>query len=570
MRRELSRYKSFTRRTIVLATGKTLLLSAIIARMYQLQVLESDRYALLADENRINLRLLPPPRGRIVDRFGRPLAINRQNYRVALVGERAGDAEATLAALSSIIELDDGERARILDEVGRKRSFVPITVRENITWQDVARIEVNTPDLPGLSIEAGQSRYYPHGEVMAHVLGYVAPVSKKELTGDPLLELPDFRIGKGGVEKYWDRALRGSAGTSQLVVNAVGRVIEELSRDEGRAGAKITLSVDLDRQKFVRKRLGDESAAAVLLEVDTGAVLAMASTPSFDPNRFNAGMSANAWEALVADKRAPLVNKAIAGQYPPGSAFKMIVALAALENDVVTSRHTFHCTGRYDLGDSRFHCWRKAGHGTLDMRAAIVQSCDVYFYEIARRVGIERIAAMARRFGLGRRLEIDLPGEASGVIPDPDWKQAELDEPWQQGETLITAIGQGFVLTTPLQLAVMMARLVNGGHFVKPRIRTARSDSQQSDTPDSASPVTIGVSGASLAFIRTAMDRVVNSPLGTAYKGRIEATGLEMGGKTGTVQVRRISESERKQGLRRNEDLPWEQRDHAVFVAMRP
>lgn len=417
MHRDSERHKLFSRRAAMLAGGKTVLLSTLVGRMYYLQVIEAERYKTLADENRINLRLLPPPRGPILDRNGFAMADNQQNYRALVIPEQAGDLSHTLALLSKIIPLSEGDWRRILRDAQRKRAFVPITVRENLNWGDVARIEVNMPDLPGVLIDVGQSRNYMFGEETAHVLGYVAAVSEREMTGDPLLELPGFRIGKAGVEKVYDQVLRGSGGSSQVEVNALGRVIRELARQEGEPGSEVRLTIDLDLQRFVAERLGDHSASAVVMDVHTGEVLAMVSTPSFDPGLFNKGLDQEQWDALVHNEKAPLTNKSIAGQYAPGSTFKMAVALAALEKGAMTPETKVHCSGSTKLGDAEFHCWKRGGHGSMDMHSALEQSCDVYFYEAAKRTGIDRIAAMGRKLGLGETLGIDLPGEKHGLMP---------------------------------------------------------------------------------------------------------------------------------------------------------
>ena len=570
MRRDADRRKLLSRRMAIMAGGKFLLLSALAGRMYYLQVVESERYTTLAEENRINLRLLPPPRGQIVDRKGRPLAVNQQNYRVVIIPEQTPDLEATLAAIGALIDLNDGEARRILREAKRKRGFVPINVRENLSWEEVARIEVNTPDLPGVTIEVGQSRAYPLDTGMAHVVGYVAAVSEDEMDGDPLMELPDFRVGKAGVEKIYDSALRGRGGVSQVEVNAFGRVIRELSRKEGEPGVEIALAIDLELQKLVMEKLEGMSAAAVCLDVRSGEVLAMASTPGFDPNAFNRGLAAEQWRALASDPASPLVNKAIAGQYAPGSTFKVVMDLAALDAGTVTPTSRVFCTGEYELGDVVFHCWKKGGHGSLDIRGAITHSCDIFFYEAARRTGIERLGAMARRLGFGQTLGLDLPGEQGGLIPTREWKEATTGIPWQLGETVLAGIGQGYILATPLQLAVMMARVVNGGIAVRPHL------GRDVVTPSSAAPrrqsdsESLEIAPAHLQLLREALTAAVNEPGGTAYRARIPDRGFEMGGKTGTAQVRRITKAEREHGIRRNEDLPWEQRDHAVFVGFAP
>jgi penicillin-binding protein 2 len=570
MLRDNERHKLFNRRTAMLAGGKALLLSVLAGRLYYLQVVESERYRTLADENRINLRLLPPLRGRIVDRFGDPIADNQQNYRVLLIPEDTRDLDITLNALGQIIPIGDGERRRILRDIRRNRRFVPVTVRENLSWQSAAQIEVNSPDLPGIMIDVGQSRSYPHGEDIAHVLGYVAAVSPKDQTGDPLLELPGFRVGKAGLERVHDLALRGKGGSSQVEVNAYGRVIRELERREGEPGAEVQLTIDMGLQQMVSERLADESAAAVVIDVHSGEVLAMASSPSYDPNAFNKGLSTQEWKDLIGNPRAPLTNKAIAGRYAPGSTFKMAVLLAALEKGVITPESQVFCTGFMELGNARFHCWKKHGHGLVDAKSAITQSCDVYFYEIAKRTGIERIAAMAKRLGMGTPLGVDLPGEMGGLVPTPKWKRGALEATWQKGETVITGIGQGYLLVTPLQLAVMTARLVNGGMAVTPHVTRAvsRPDAQ---APDAAAPQeSLGIRPRHLDLVREAMSDVMNSPFGTARRARIEKPEWAMGGKTGTVQVRRITKAERETGVVKNEDLPWEDRDHALFVGFAP
>ena len=575
MHRDNDRQKLFTRRALMLGGIQAAMLSTLVGRMYYLQVLESEKYATLADENRINLRLLPPPRGRIVDRFGRHIAVNQQNYRVLMVPEDVSKKEldigSILDALAQIVPITENDRRRVVREIRRKRKFVPVTVRENLTWEEVARVEVNTPDLPGVFIDVGETRFYPQANDTAHVLGYVSSVSEDEMTGDPLLELPGFRIGKAGVEKVHDLALRGKGGSLEVEVNAVGRVIRELSRHEGQPGAEVVLTLDLELQKMVARRLEGESAAAVVLDVLTGDVLALASTPSYDPNSFNKGLSSEEWKALTKNPLTPLINKAIAGQYAPGSTFKMAVALAALEKGIITPSTVFYCNGATQLGDAEFHCWKKHGHGALDLKGAITHSCDVYFYETAKRTGIEKIGAMARRLGLGDALDLDLPGEANGLVPSREWKQAAYKQSWTQGETLILGIGQGYILTTPLQLAVMAARIASpNGLAVKPRLtrRVSSGDFAQDLSDPLFDP--LGISPVNLKLVREAMTTVVNEPGGTAYGARIPREGFEMAGKTGTVQVRRISKAERDQGVKKNKDLPWEERDHALFVAFAP
>jgi penicillin-binding protein 2 len=571
MHRDGDRYKTFSRRSIVLFGGKILLLSGLVGRMYYLQVVESEKYKTLADENRISLKLIAPKRGRILDRFGRPMAINQQNYRVILVPENTKDIKFSLAQLGKIIPITDHDITRVKREIKRRRRFLPIILRENMDWNDVARIEVNAAELPGIVIDVGESRYYPDGNEVASVLGYVSGVSEKDLTGDPLLELPGFRIGKAGMEKVHDLALRGKSGTTQVEVNAFGRQIRELDRQEGQPGAETWLTIDMELQKFVAKRLGDEAASAVVMDVHTGEVLTLVSSPSFDPNAFNRGLSRSEWKALASNPRTPLNNKAIAGQYAPGSTFKMVVALAALEKGIVTPNTKHFCSGELELGDSTFHCWKKHGHGAMDMVSAITQSCDVYFYEIAKRTGIDRISAMAQRMGLGHVLDIELSGERKGLMPTRAWKKKAKRVSWQQGETLLAGIGQGFILATPLQLAVMTSRLVNGGKAVLPHLtRNVVPNAEEPGPPIIPEFDEIGIHPPHLDLMRKAMAAVSNSPYGTAYRSRIKEPDLQYGGKSGTVQVRRISKAEREVGVKKNKDLEWRERDHALFVGYAP
>ena len=558
----------FTRRAIILGAGQGLLITGLVARMYYLQVVEADQYRTLSDENRISLRLLPPTRGNIVDREGTELAGTRLDYQVVMVPEQVPDVVQTLADLQRYLDLSDRDLERIIRQVKHQRSFVPVTIAENLSWKDFARVNVNLADLPGVHPDAGETRAYFNGEAFAHVVGYVSPVSVKDLQNgdDPLLELPGFKIGRSGIERHYDLELRGKAGSSQTEVNAYGRTIRELARTDGQTGQTLRLAVDADLQSFAHKRMGTESGAVVLMDIHSGDVLTFASTPGFDPSLFNVGISQKDWDALLHNIRKPLVNKVIAGQYPPGSTFKTVVGLAALEDGVITPSDTFYCNGKMALGDQVFHCWKREGHGEMDLDHAIEHSCDVYFYQVARRLGVERIADMARRFGLGQDFDIGIDGEKDGLVPDDDWKRATLGEPWTGGDNVNLGIGQGFLLATPLQLAVMAARIANGGYAVNPRL--VLSDGGLPVPEDQ--PQSLGVRPENLQHIHKGMTNVVNSIYGTAYKARIRELPVTMAGKSGSAQVRRITRAERETGVIKNEDLEWEQRDHALFIAYAP
>ncbi|MCB9959127.1 MAG: penicillin-binding protein 2 [Rhodospirillaceae bacterium] len=569
MDRDVERFRCLTRRTLVLGGLQLGLFGVLGARMYVLQVSERERYAMLAEENRINVRLIAPSRGTIVDRTGEPLAVNDQNFRVVMVAEQSGDVDTTLARLSDIVDLSDADIRRVLRDVERRPAFVPVNVIDNLNWRQVSRLEVNQPELPGLSIEVGELRRYPYVEATAHVLGYVGAVSENEMTGDPVLALPGFRIGKTGIEREYEHELRGEAGTSQVEVNAVGRVIRELARDEGLPGAQVQTTLDIGLQDYAQRRLaGEESASAVVMDIHTGEIFAMASHPSFDPNLFTTGIDSATWATLRDDPRGRLSNKTVNGQYAPGSTFKMLVALAGLESGVIGPNASVYCPGYLDLGNHRFHCWRHWGHGRLGLNQALAQSCDVFFYDIARRIGIDTIAEMASRFGIGAPVGIDLPHESTGLMPNRAWKERQFDRPWQQGETLVASIGQGYVLATPLQLCVMVARMVNGGRAVRPHLamRVGGPDGAPVDPP----APDLGIDPLWLGEVTRGMIAVTSDPRGTARGAQIPEEGMQMGGKTGTSQVRRITMAERMTGIIPNDQRPWDDRDHALFVGFAP
>jgi penicillin-binding protein 2 len=566
-RRDPRRARSFSRRVALLAGGQLGLFATLLGRLYYLQVVESDQYGMLAEDNRINLRLLPPPRGRVIDRNGVVIAASRRNYRVMLVAEQTRSVIDTLDQLSELLEIDEAVKARVRREVARKRKFVPIVVTENLNWEDFARLNLFSPDLPGIQLDVGETRDYPFNAAFSHVVGYVAAVSPQEVGEDPVLELPGFRIGKSGVERVFDLELRGTAGNTRIEVNAYGRVIRELARRDGRPGADVVLTIDAELQRFAVARLGKESGAVVVLDVENGDVLAMVSTPGFDPNLFNVGIGTEQWRGLNNDPFRPLLNKTIHGQYPPGSTYKMMVALAGLDGGYITQDHRVSCIGQTTLGNATFHCWKKGGHGTLNLTSAIEESCDVYFYDVARRVGPDRIAEMSVRFGLGQPSGIEMPGERGGLIPTREWKQTALGQPWTPGETLVIGIGQGYVLATPLQLAVMAARLANGGYMLNPRL--VRSNDAAGGKKNQRRQ-SLGLSAATLGPVLEGMRGVTQSQRGTAYGARITKAGLAMAGKTGTSQVRRITTREREMPKSKKEEKPWDERDHALFVGFAP
>ena len=567
--REDGQLGNLTRRAALLGAAQLAVFGGLAGRVYYLQVIESDQYKLLAEENRISLRLVAPQRGRILDRFGTELATSRQNFQVVLVPERSESLADTLDALSNLITISDAQYARILREAKSYGGNVPLVVAENLSWEEFAQINVNSPRLRGVQPVVGETRDYPFGAEVAHLVGYVATPTKNDLlhakTQDPLFRLPGFKIGRSGVEQIHDIALRGSAGSQRVEVNAYDRVIRELSVQPAIAGQDVQLTLDYRLQRAAVAALAGQTGAVVCLGVQNGDILAMASTPGFDPNAFNVGLSNAQWQTLLNDPRKPFINKAVSGLYPPGSTIKPVVALAALAAGISPQEKIF-CNGKVQLGDQIFHCWREYGHGAVDLHDSLKLSCDVYYYEIARRIGIEPIARMAAKFGLGETVTLGLPGEKYGIFPTPEWKRRRLGKPWVGGETLVAAIGQGYVQSTPLQLAVMTALFANGGNIVRPHLFTDERQDARAD------PQNFAVPRKHLQMVRDAMADVVNSPDGTASGVRATNPEWQFAGKTGTAQVRRISlrEREREEGVTKNEDLPWAQRDHALFVGFAP
>lgn len=558
-----------TRRGALVLGGQLAMVGVLGYRMRQLQIQQADDFLLLAEENRINIRLIPPTRGLILDRNSEPIAVNRQNYRVVIVREQARDPEAVLRKLSAIVPLSDEKIARVLKEANQRSGFVPVAVAEHLPWEQLAQVAANAPLLPGIIPEVGLSRHYLRNEDFAHIVGYVGPVSDYDLSKldeiDPLLQIPRFQIGKSGVEKVLEGDLRGEAGSSRIEVNSQGRVMRELSRQDGQHGADIHLTVDSGLQSYAQRRTVGESAAVTVMDVNNGDILAMASSPSFDPNSFVLGISGDEYSALNKDIYRPLYNKTVSGAYPPGSTFKMVVALAGLEAGVIGPGETVYCPGFMQLGNRRFHCWKRGGHGHVHLKNSLKYSCDVYYYEVAKRVGIDAIAAMARKLGLGDKPQLPIPAISAGLIPTKAWKAAMHDESWQVGDSLNSGIGQGFVLASPVQLAVMTARIATGKAVVPRVIRALGGVPEFADAA-----ADLGISRSSLDYVRDGMIGVVNEQRGTARRSRIVSEGMEMAGKTGTSQVRRITAAERAAGVTKNADLPWERRDHALFVAYAP
>ena len=557
------------RRSLFMGGCMAATMAVLAGRMRYLGVDEADQFRLLAEENRINIQLIPPARGLILDRNGKLIAGNEQNYRVVITREGAGDVQLVLNRLSHLIPMTASDMARVLKDVARNAAFVPIPVADRLSWDAFSKVALNAPALPGVTPGVGLSRVYPRDTDFAHVVGYVGPVSERDLADldspDPLLRIPEFQIGKIGVERWMEDRLRGAAGDKKIEVNHVGRVMRELTRTDGIAGANLRLTIDADVQNFVQARLGEQSAACVVMDVNTGDLIAIASSPSFNPNLFVRGISSRDYLTLTENEYRPLANKAVQGGFPPGSTFKMVTALAALADGKIDLETTVNCPGYLEFGDRKFNCWKSGGHGRVDVRRALTESCDVFFYDVAQRAGIDKIAEMGRKMGLGQRHDLPMSAIAENALPDRAWKTEKYKQEWRIGDTINAAIGQGYVLTSPLQLAVMAARLATG-RDVAPRL-VREIDGKEVPV---AATAALGFDTSHMTAIHDGMAGVVNSERGTSYTSRIVNAAMQMAGKSGTSQVRNISAAERETGVVANSDLPWKQRDHALFVAFAP
>ncbi|GAB5457174.1 MAG: penicillin-binding protein 2 [Henriciella sp.] len=572
----------FSRRAAIAAGAGGVMFSGLIARLFQLQILEGKKYQEVARENGIRAILAPPLRGSILDRFGRPLASHRQAGRVSVVREQTPNLIDTLNELGRYIQLSDERKTRILRDARRQASFLPVIVRSELSYEDFAKLSVRAPNIPGVVVEMAKTRSYPRGRDFAHVLGYVAKASQVDLTrltegmasdeSDAIKRLfrhPDMRTGRSGVERYAEEWLRGEPGWRRVESNAAGRIIRELPSDDTapKPGRDLYLTVDAELQKVAIDRFGEESGAAVVMDIESGDILAFVSTPAFDPNDFVNGISQADYDLLRFNDRSPLYHKAFDGTYPPGSTYKMVVAAAALEAGVVNPSERIYCDKTYRFGNRTWHCWKNGGHGSVNMHSAIKGSCDVYFYEIARRTGVEKIADMSRRFGFGQAWDIGIPASSrrAGVVPDDPWKRRVHGEQWYEGETLNFGIGQGYLNASPLQLAIMSARIAAEGRLITPRI-IGDGPRPEADIPDDAP-----LDAAIMQRMKAGMFGVTSEGGGTAYRsGDLGLGGPRLAGKTGTAQVRRISAAERASGILKGENIDRKLRDHALFVAYAP
>ncbi|MBB5687483.1 penicillin-binding protein 2 [Sphingobium boeckii] len=550
---EASQSITFSRRALFLGGAQAALGVVLATRMGWLSIAQNEHYELLAESNRLNLTLIPPRRGWIVDRYNKPIAINRTDFRVDLIPDRVADGPGAVNALGDLLGLDDDERKRILDELDDAAGFQPVQVAEGLTYDQYAAISVRLSDMPGIAPARGFSRFYPDGAAVAHLVGYVGAASAKdyEKKRDPLLITPGFKIGKDGIEKMLDGPMRGKPGARRTEVTARGKLVRELSSVADVAGRTIPLTVDAGLQAFAARRLGDQSGSAVVIDCLTGGILALASMPAYDPNSFSDGISHDEWDMLSGNDHIPLLNKSLQGLYPPGSTFKPVTSLA-LQKAGIDPEEIVYCNGGYQLGNRRFACLGR--HGPMNMYRALAKSCNTYFYTQGRKTGIQGIADMARLLGMGADYPLPMPSQKYGTVPDPAWKQKRYKQEWSQSDTLNTAIGQGYLQVSPLQLALMAARVASG------RALTPKLLRRNNEKPD---PL-LDIPAEHFAAVRRGMDEVVNEG-GTAGRSRLQLDGIRMAGKTGTAQVRKIAGSSRG-----GSNVPWKYRDHALFVGFAP
>ena len=542
---------TFSRRAFFLGGTQVGIGVLLAARMTWLAVAENEKYSLLAESNRVNLQILPPRRGWIVDRKGQPIALNRTSFRVDLIPDRLVNKEAVLTELAQVMRLTPVDVERVRADLKKAAGFQPVPVAENIDWETFAAVSLRTPEMPGVAPSEFFTRHYPEGASVGHLIGYVGAASAKdyEEQRDPLLITPGFKIGKAGLEKTQESILRGEPGAKRTEVTARGKLVRDLATRPDVPGKTVRLTIDAGLQAFTGRRLGLESGSAVVIDCQTGGILTLSSMPSFDPNSFSDGIGRVEWKMLQEDDHIPMLNKAMQGLYPPGSTVKPAAALALLQQGVDPDE-VVYCNGGYTLGSRTFRCL--GHHGPMNMRHALMKSCNTYFYAMGRRIGYDRIAPVAKMLGLGTEFDLPMPSQRYGTVPDSVWKRKKFDQDWSQSDTLNATIGQGYVLTSPLQLAVMSARIASG-KMLEPYLV------QGQQKPIKPLPFT----QEQLQVVRDGMDLVVNGA-GTAVRSRLPLEGIKMAGKTGTAQVRAIK------GGQRGQSGDWKYRDHGLFVFFTP
>lgn len=538
----------------------------LIGRMFYLQILRGDVYLEMADKNRISEHLTLPARGYIYDRNGVKLAENQKIFQAVLFRENTDNIEKTLKNFQKIIPLDDDELERIHKEMKRKKAFMPIRIKNNLSFEEMALIQLNAADLKGIQTEEEITRYYPLKEYSAHAVGYVSFLTEKDMSDEkdsPLLDLIGYRIGRVGVEEGWEQTLQGIPGRRKTEINAYGRSVRVLEEEKAQKGKNLTLTIDSRLQEFAVKTMGEESGSVIVMDIYTGEILTLVSTPTYDTNIFTKPIPKKIWADLIGNEKRPLQNKAINGVYSPGSIFKLIVALAGLESGHITADKKVYCSGRTQIGKQYFHCWSRWGHGKVNLEEALMHSCDVYFYELAQEIGPDKIIEVAHRLGFGEKVGLNLTGEKAGLLPSRKWKKEKLKDNWRVGDTLNLSIGQGFLNVTPIQLVKAVAEIANGGYPIQPHL--IKND--ETIVFNHKTPL---FKKSHLKLVHSGMNMVVNNRKGTGYASRFDLNGQKMAGKTASIQVRRISMKERESGVLSQNELPWKYRDHAMFAAFAP
>ena len=584
-----SKIQLISRRMFVISAAKTVVILGIVGRLISLQINESNKYKTLSDKNRFREWKFAPPRGIIKDYFGNEIASNKQVYQLHVIPENTENINSLFFRLKTILNLSDKDIFRLKRKIASKKPWDPVIVSDNLTWSEFSRINLFLHELQGVEPTISVARVY-HQESFSHVIGYVSQISKKDLQNKEYLRnmnVVGMRVGKTGLENKLDPEMVGSIGYKRYEVNAFGKRIKEISISQGQSGKTFKTTLDLELQKLSTKLLKDKTGSVCVMDIYKGDIVIMASSPTFDPNKFVHGISQKDWKQLTQHRGKPLVNKAMSGLYPPGSTIKTLVTISALENDVVNPKMVQQCKGHIELYGEKFHCWKKKGHGFVDMKEAIKQSCDVYFYEVARRLGVDRLSETAKKFGLGKKVLEGFLEEKQGVVPNTKWKKTNIGKSWYLGETLHSGIGQGYWQTTPLQLCLVMAQIANGGYQIKPKIilrdksfegleEFIRNEKTSGENLNAIEEFigklkykTLFKNQENINFVKEALFKATNEPRGTSYRSRLTKKGFIFAGKTGTSQIRKFTALQRELEIK-NVDLPYEQRDHALFVAFAP
>ena len=560
---------SINRRMFMTGSLKFFIMIGLVSRLFFLQVKENKKYLTLSDKNRIREWKLAPVRGEFHDYFGKTIAGNFEAYQLHVIPEQVEDFRYVIYRLKDLLELSDKEFKKILKKRSEIKPWETLIVSDNLDWNKFSKINNHLYDLNGVKPVISISRNYPHKEKFTHVIGYVSQANEDDIDKNESIKknfVPGLKVGKIGLEKTLEDELIGSNDIERYEVNAYGRRISQLEFQKGQKGKTHRLTIDTEVQKLAAELLKDKAGSICVMDIYSGEVIAMHSSPSFDPNLFVFGISQDDWQIIRNDPMKPLVNKTLQGKYSPGSTIKPLVALSALENGIINTNFTVECTGKTEMYDQTYHCWKKKGHGFVSLRNAMKQSCDTYFYEIARRLGVDKLSETAKKFGLGEKVFGDLYDiEKKGLVPSTQWKKNALGKGWLLGETIITGIGQGYIQTTPIQLCLMTAQIANGGHKIYP---TLIVDDDKKDQPsDKFAPLYKDY--RNIKIVQDAMFGSTNEVMGTSYRSRINDPKYQFAGKTGTSQVKKITEKDRELDLKTFE-IPYEERDHALYIAYGP